>query len=740
MADRIQLRRDTAAAWLLANPVLAEGEIGIEKDTKRFKIGDGVTAWSTLAYGGLGGVESILVPVLNKTGATISKMAAVYIDGAQGGKATVSLAQANGEATSSKTLGLMMTDVANNESAYAVVAGRLEKLDTSAFANGAVLWLSASAAGGLTTSRPAAPNHAVFIGIVANSHANQGEIVVSVQNGHEINELHDVLITSLADGQVLIYDAAQSVFKNVTLSKAHVGLSNVDNTSDADKPISSATQTALNAKQSASEKGQPNGYAALDVAGKVPAAQLPSYVDDVLEAADFAALPATGEVGKIYVTLDNGKIYRWSGSTYIEISPSPGSTDSVVEGSTNLYFTTSRVLATALAGLSVASSAAITSTDTVLTAFGKLQAQITALDGAKAPSASPTLSGNVTLSSGTANGVAYLNGSKVLTTGGALAFDGTKALTVGDGTATLRASVAVNGGANAGVGGGFFVNIAGVQSGGLVSSGYAASDTSTDLAIYAPTGKAVRIYANGVDAVRITTAGMVAVGSAGDSTFSKGSISDLSVARTTTWTTISARAYSASISSGGMVVVGKSRGTSVGSLVPTTNGDTLGYLIAEGVNASNAARWSSAIRFDQDAAAGVTHVPGRILFMASSSAAELSEYGRVTASSVTLGGPINTPAFKVNATASQANWLAATGAITGNPALLSAEGETNAAVKIVGKGTGVVEIGSVLVLSGQTVGTTVGAAGGASALPATPTGYVTVSINGTSVKIPYYTV
>ena len=56
------------------------------------------------------------------------------------------------------------------------------------------------------------------------------------------------------------------------------------------------------------------------VAGKVPSSQLPSYVDDVVEVADFAALPVSGETGKIYVTLDNNKIYRWSGSVYIEIA------------------------------------------------------------------------------------------------------------------------------------------------------------------------------------------------------------------------------------------------------------------------------------------------------------------------------------------------------------------------------------------------------------------------------------
>ena len=60
----------------------------------------------------------------------------------------------------------------------------------------------------------------------------------------------------------------------------------------------------------------------MDANGKVPTAQLPSFVDDVIEAANYAALPATGEAGKIYVTLDDNKTYRWSGSAYVEISES----------------------------------------------------------------------------------------------------------------------------------------------------------------------------------------------------------------------------------------------------------------------------------------------------------------------------------------------------------------------------------------------------------------------------------
>jgi len=83
-------------------------------------------------------------------------------------------------------------------------------------------------------------------------------------------------------------------------------------------------------------------YATL-VNGTIPATQLPSYVDDVLEYPEFAQLPVTGEIGKIYVTADTSKSYRWSGAAYVEIVASPGTTDAIVEGATNLFFTAQRV-------------------------------------------------------------------------------------------------------------------------------------------------------------------------------------------------------------------------------------------------------------------------------------------------------------------------------------------------------------------------------------------------------------
>lgn len=124
--------------------------------------------------------------------------------------------------------------------------------------------------------------------------------------------------------------------------KTLLGLDNVDNTADVDKPVSTAQQNAIDLMVPLSQKGVADGVAELDGTGKVPAAQLPSYVDDIEEYADAGSFPATGEQGKMYVAKDTNKLYRWSGSGYVEITASPGSTDAVPEGSTNLYYTDAR--------------------------------------------------------------------------------------------------------------------------------------------------------------------------------------------------------------------------------------------------------------------------------------------------------------------------------------------------------------------------------------------------------------
>lgn len=212
MPNTILLKRGTTEPTA---GVLSVGELAIDTTNGNTytKLDDGTVSL-------LGSKASKLeIPIRNETGSTIPAGSAVYITGTQGNRPLVSLAQANAEATSSKTLGLTTTSILSGHNGYAILFGSLEKIDTLAYTAGQALWLSATVAGGLTTTPPSAPNHAVFIGIVITS-ANNGKIEVRVANGYELEELHNVSITTPANGDFLGYDAG--LWKNRTATQMGV--------------------------------------------------------------------------------------------------------------------------------------------------------------------------------------------------------------------------------------------------------------------------------------------------------------------------------------------------------------------------------------------------------------------------------------------------------------------------------------------------------------------------------------
>jgi len=202
-------------------------------------------------------------------------------------------------------------------------------------------------------------------------------------HGEQTNPAHHAVATTGANGFMSKEDKEKLLGVATGATRVLVDASPADGSNNA--VASNGVFDALALKLNAAEKGAANGVTPLGADQKVPAIFLPSYVDDVLEFANLAAFPNPGEKGKIYVAENAGtpadptKIYRWSGSTYIESSPSPGSTDAVAEGSSNLYFTVQRVRDTLLTGLSLVAGTAITAADSVLSAFGKLQAQISAI-------------------------------------------------------------------------------------------------------------------------------------------------------------------------------------------------------------------------------------------------------------------------------------------------------------------------------------------------------------------------
>jgi hypothetical protein len=214
-----------------------------------------------------------VVRVVNKTGATLNEAAYKVVrirtkaeGGAQGQRLAVLLAQANTKANHTGILGLVTETISNNQEGFITTFGNVSKINTTGslqgetWEDGDVLWLSATTAGNLTNIEPSV--HPVLIGYVVYAHANQGKIfVTNGQQIDELNELHDVNITSAVNKDALIYNSATSVWENKPLSSfltasAPLSLaSNVLSISQADATtngyLTSADWNYFSAKQSA---------------------------------------------------------------------------------------------------------------------------------------------------------------------------------------------------------------------------------------------------------------------------------------------------------------------------------------------------------------------------------------------------------------------------------------------------------------------------------------------------------
>ena len=179
-----------------------------------------------------------------KYAVAINKGQAVYVSGADGTNMLVSKADYTTDATSSKTLGLATTTGSANYQGEVITEGLLDGLNTSTATIGDAVWLGES--GDLLyglSSKPVAPYHMVFVGIVTRVNANNGEIFVKPQNGFELEELHNVLIQSLVDKNVIYWDNATSLWKNGT-AKSVLGQA----TTSTDGWLSSTDWNTFNGK------------------------------------------------------------------------------------------------------------------------------------------------------------------------------------------------------------------------------------------------------------------------------------------------------------------------------------------------------------------------------------------------------------------------------------------------------------------------------------------------------------
>ncbi len=174
--------------------------------------------FQTLEYDGTEWVNqyaSVVSYVRNAEATTITAGTPVYLFGGNGDHASVKRADNTTDATSSKTVGLAGANIAASENGPVITRGYVDGVNLSMYVAGDVLWLGKN--GQVTTTKPSAPDHLVFIGVVVRA-TNNGIMYVAAQNGYELEELHDVKISSPLDGQFLRYNSASVVWVNDTIN------------------------------------------------------------------------------------------------------------------------------------------------------------------------------------------------------------------------------------------------------------------------------------------------------------------------------------------------------------------------------------------------------------------------------------------------------------------------------------------------------------------------------------------
>ena len=154
--------------------------------------------------------------VNNRTGTTLTKGTAVYLSGSQGNRITVAKALGVTDAFSANTFGIVAENILNNQSGYVITEGLITGLNTSALTEDSAVYLSPTVAGALTSTKPQAPQHTVYIGVCVKSNAGSGELFCKIRNGQELDELHDVQITSPVDRASLYYKSSNGLWRDTT--------------------------------------------------------------------------------------------------------------------------------------------------------------------------------------------------------------------------------------------------------------------------------------------------------------------------------------------------------------------------------------------------------------------------------------------------------------------------------------------------------------------------------------------
>jgi len=236
-------------------PVSEEG-VQVTPSVASFNFtGTGVTATAvgndvTVNVAQAQSVSNLVYDVRNQTGTEIPAGSAVYIVGGSGASdhVNVVLALADNDEHSSKTFGITSVAIPDNSIGPVTLEGLIEGIDTDLWNNGDTLWLSPTVPGGIQNTIPPTPAHAVFLGYAVRIQQNNGSIFVKIQNGPELSELHDVLITNVQNNQTITWDTTNSYWKNTNIANSVTGANSTFINTSTDVTTGAVTITSsLNA-------------------------------------------------------------------------------------------------------------------------------------------------------------------------------------------------------------------------------------------------------------------------------------------------------------------------------------------------------------------------------------------------------------------------------------------------------------------------------------------------------------
>ena len=204
-----------------SSPVTGSGTITVTGSGATTQYIDGTGALQTFPTI-ITEAQNLITDVYNETGATLTKGTVVYINGGHGNLPTITKALATSDATSAQTYGVVQLDITNNNNGHVVVIGTLSDLNTFAYAPGTQLYLSSTTAGQWTDVKQYAPAHLVYVGIVVRQHPTQGIVEVRIQNGFEMDELHNVSAQSPSNNSILQYVSSTALWTAVAGSTTNI--------------------------------------------------------------------------------------------------------------------------------------------------------------------------------------------------------------------------------------------------------------------------------------------------------------------------------------------------------------------------------------------------------------------------------------------------------------------------------------------------------------------------------------